>query len=54
VTPEIAQALMDETLYVGVFSDAGMFPDGELRGNFTMTIVADEPASLEQVKALYR
>lgn len=54
ITPDIAAALLDESLYVNIFSDMVMFPDGEIRGNFSQTIVADEEASLGQVKALYR
>lgn len=49
-----AAALMEESLYINVFSDMEMFPDGEIRGNFTLTLVADEPTSLDSVKALYR
>lgn len=54
VTPEIADALMNDGLYISIFSDSAMFPDGELRGNFSMVIVSDEAASLDQIKALYR
>jgi hypothetical protein len=54
VTPEIADALMTDGLYIVVFSDSEMFPNGEIRGNFTLTIVSDEETSLDQVKALFR
>nr|MEE4267469.1 CHRD domain-containing protein [Candidatus Krumholzibacteria bacterium] len=54
VTPEIADALMADELYIVVFSDSEMFPNGEIRGNFTLTIVSDEETSLGQVKALFR
>ncbi len=54
VDAEVANALFEERLYVNVFSDDEMFPDGEIRGNFTLTIVADEAVSFGDVKALYR
>ena len=54
IDEQIASALLDEALYVNVFSDGDLFPDGEIRGNFTLTIVADEPVSWDGVKALYR
>ena len=49
-----ANALFNEELYVSVFTDDEMFPNGELRGNFTLTIVAEESVSFGDVKALYR
>lgn len=49
-----ATALMEESLYINVFTDPEMFPDGEIRGNFTLALVGDEPSSLDRVKALYR
>jgi hypothetical protein len=54
ITPEIAEALLDEGFYINIFSDMEMFPHGEIRGNFTNTMVQDEASSLDQVKALYR
>lgn len=54
IDAEIAAALMEESLYVNIFSDPVLFPNGEIRGNFTLRIVADEAASLDSIKALYR
>jgi hypothetical protein len=54
VDGDSAAALMDEAFYINVFSDGDRFPYGEIRGNFTLTIVADEPTSWDNVKALYR
>lgn len=54
IEPVAAASLLDEAMYVNVFSDGTRFPDGEIRGNFTLTIVAEEPASWDNVKALYR
>lgn|GEM_PF-2463448 len=54
VTPEIAQAILAEELYVCLFSDNGLFPDGELRGNFTTILVEAEATTLDAVKSLYR
>jgi hypothetical protein len=51
---ETKAALMDEALYINIFSDSEMFPDGEIRGNFDLTIVSEDGVSLGQVKALYR
>lgn len=54
IDPEVAAALMDESLYINVFTDPGLFPDGEIRGNFTLTIVDNQTTSLDNIKALYR
>lgn len=54
VDEEVAMALDNEELYINIFSDPELFPDGEIRGNFTLTIVADEAVSWDEVKALYR
>lgn len=54
IDEEIASALMAESLYVNIFSDSELFPNGEIRGNFTLRIVADEASSLDSIKALYR
>lgn len=54
ITPEMAEAMMNESIYVNIFSDAELFPNGEIRGNFTLTIVPNDAASLDEVKALYR
>jgi hypothetical protein len=54
IDEEVANALFNEELYINVFSDDVMFPDGEIRGNFTLTIVAEEAVSFDQVKSLYR
>lgn len=54
ITPEIADALLNEGFFINIFTDMEMFPYGEIRGNFTSTMVEDEASSLDQVKALYR
>ena len=54
ITPEIADAIMFDTLYVNVFSDDALFPDGEIRGNFVLILVENEVTTLDAIKSLYR
>jgi len=52
ITPEIADALLTEGLYLNISSD--LYPDGEIRANLSAPLVDDESSSLDQIKALYR